>query len=281
MGFPNTVTNAPAGYLSILLKAAGFNVTLSTNLASGLDAIDYAVKAIDDGRVRVAIAGGYDELSPATLVGLAEAGALAGAARGPEARDSVPLDRDRSGLFLGEGAGVLVLERLEDALEREANILGEIAGFGTSFCPSPDRASESMSKAMESALSSAGSGAKDVSCVLASANGSVEGDRQERLAIEKTFRDLIAGGAGAVPVTAIKSMVGECGGAAGPIQLMAAALSTRFNALPPTRGFRSGDPGSSLEISPSGRAVDCDTVLVNCFNGENNNSSMVVKKTAL
>jgi 3-oxoacyl-[acyl-carrier-protein] synthase II len=274
MSFPNTVTNSPAGYLSVILGASGLNITISTDFASGLDAIDYASRALDSGQARIILAGGYDELSPASYAELAKAQMLSGS-RGHSIEVSAPFDRRRNGFFLGEGAGVVVLERLDDARARKVSILAELAGYGTSFGPAASQAVESECKAMMHALGSAGLDTREIGYVSASANGSIEGDIAERLAIEKTF----GAQASHVPVTANKSMMGECAGAAGAIQVVAAALSTRFSAVPPTTGFRVADPDSLLQkISSDQQIVDCGAVLVNSFNGQHNNSSVVVKR---
>jgi 3-oxoacyl-[acyl-carrier-protein] synthase II len=273
MSFPKTVANSPAGCLSILIGAAGLNITISTDFASGLGAVEYAAGVLEEGRARIVFAGGYDELSRASHVEMQDAGLLSVNFAGDE--DSVPMDRNRSGFFLGEGAGVLVLERLEDALARQAPIVAELAGFGTSSCLSSSRAIYSRCRAMSDALARAGLSEQDISYVSASANGSVEGDRQERLSIEKLFGYR----ANQLPVTAIKSMIGECGGAAGAMQLIAASLSTRYNSMPPTAGFQKSEYGSLLKsIFPVKQSVDCDSILVNSFSGEQINSSVVVKR---
>lgn len=274
MSFPNTVTNSPAGYLSILVGAAGFNMTISTGLASGLDAIEYAARALSQGDMQLALAGGYDELSLASLLELSKAGLLADSCE-TECEIFAPMDRNRKGLFLGEGAGVIVLERLEDAMARKAPILAELSAVGTSFCLDASRIVESESQAMTGALASSGLKVEEIGYISASAGGSIEGDSAERLAIEKSFGSQASN----IPVTAIKSMIGEAGGAAGAIQVIIAALSTQLNAVPPTKGFKAGDTSSLLQkISRVEQVVDCNAVLVNSFNGLHNNSSVVVKK---
>lgn len=167
------------------------------------------------------------------------------------------------------------MERLEDALARQAPIVAELVGFGTSSCLSSSRAIYSRCRAMSDALAQAGLNEMDISYVSASANGSVEGDRQERLSIERLFGDR----ASQLPVTAIKSMIGECGGAAGAMQLIAASHSMRHNSMTPTAGFQKGERDSLLRsIFPVKQSVDCDSVLVNSFSGEQINSSIVVKR---
>lgn len=274
MSFPKTVANSPAGCLSILIGAAGLNVTVSTDFASGLGAVEYAARLIAEGRARIVFAGGYEDLSRSAHIQMYEAGLLSGSHK-PEVDDSVPLDKERDGFFLGEGAGVLVLEKLEDALARQALIIAELVGFGTSSFWDSSQAMQSQYRAMGDALRQAGLNAPDIAYVSASANGSVERDRQERLSLERLFGDC----ASRLPVTAIKSMIGECGGAAGALQLIAASLSTRYNTVPPTAGFREGEADARLRnIMPTQQAADCHTILVNSFSGEQNNSSVIVKR---
>lgn len=274
MSFPRTVANSPGGCLSILIGASGLNITVSTDFASGLGAVEYAAGVLADGRARIVFAGGYDELSRSSHVQMYEAGLLSRAYESGDG-DSVPLDRRRNGFFLGEGAGVLVLERLEDALARQAPIVAELAGFGTSSCLSSSQAIQSQCWAMSEALEQASLSVKDIAYVSASANGSIEGDRQERLSVERLFGERSS----SLPVTAIKSMIGECGGAAGAIQLISASLSTRYNTVPPTAGFREGERGSLLRrVLSAGQEVDCDSVLVNSFGVEQVNSSVVIKR---
>ncbi len=269
MAFPNTVTNSPAGHLSILLSTTGINITLSTGLASGLDAVEYAARMLRRGELRVALAGGYDELSGDTHDRLSRAGMLS------TDGDSAPLDRDRNGFFLGEGAAVIALERLDDAVNRNAPIMAELAGFGTAFCLDQSQAASVESKAMTEAIRSARLDTSDISYISSSARGSIDGDKTESLAIEYVFKSRAA----ALPVAAIKSMTGECGGAAGAMQLIAAALSTRFNVVPPTTGFRAADSDSRLRgISDRKQFIDCRAALVNSFNGLNANSSFVVRR---
>jgi 3-oxoacyl-[acyl-carrier-protein] synthase II len=269
MAFPNTVTNSPAGHLSILLRTTGINITLSTGLASGLDAVEQAASALRRRELKVALAGGYDELCRETHDSLARAGVLS-------TDDlSAPLDCDRSGFFLGEGAAILALERLDDAVSRNAPILAELAGFGTAFCLDQSEAAGVEAKAMNEAIISAQLDSSDISYISSSARGSIAGDRAESEAIENVFKSRAA----AMPIAAIRSMTGECGGAAGAMQLIAAALSTRFNLVPPTIGFKAADADSNLRgISDRKQFIACRAALVNSFNGIDANSSFIVRR---
>jgi 3-oxoacyl-[acyl-carrier-protein] synthase II len=274
MSFPKTVANSPAGCLSILIGAAGLNLTISTDFASGLGAVESAVGMLTDGRARIVFTGGYDELSHASLIEMHEAGLLSDSSEA-DGEDSVPLDRRRNGFFPGEGAGILVLERLEDALARQAPIVAELVGFGTTSWLNSSQAIHSQCRAMSEALGQANMGGQEIAYVSSSANGSIEGDRREGQAIERLFGER----ASQLPVTAVKSMIGECCGAAGAIQLIAAAYSTRHNVVTPTVGFREGEADSRLRrILPDKQEVDCQSVLVNSFSGEQINSSVVVKR---
>jgi 3-oxoacyl-[acyl-carrier-protein] synthase II len=269
--FPNTVHNSAAGYVSIHFGIAGLNTTLSTGPSSGLEAIRYAVDSLEKGDVSIVLAGGGDELCLGTFLGLLKSGQLADSER------SVPFDRNRTGLTLGEGAAFLVIERLEDALERKATILAEIAGYASHFCDGDgwENCVELKARVMAEAIRSSGHAPDEVSCIWASANGSVLGDRMETQAIGRVFGKK----AGEIPLTAIKSMIGECDGASGPLQVAGAVLSLSRNCLPPTVDFKEPDPGSPLGgISSSVRIHHCRVAMVNAFGPKGMNATMILKR---
>lgn len=273
MSFPKTVANSPAGCLSILLGAAGLNITISTDFASGLSAVEYAASLLAAGRARIVIAGGYDELSRSAQIEMYE-GWFGSDKRGSNAVHSSPTRRERNGFYLGEGAGVLVLEKLEDALARQAPIVAELVGIGTSYCLDNSQAIKSQCRAMADALRESGFNEQDIDCVSLSANGS-EVDRQERLSLERLFRDR----ASCLPRTAIKSLIGECGGASGAIQLIAAAQSTLYDRVTPSASIREGEAEHLLcDDLPAQHISGCNNILINSFNGDQNNLSAVVSK---
>ncbi|MCK5433613.1 MAG: hypothetical protein KAJ03_12770, partial [Gammaproteobacteria bacterium] len=134
MDFPNTVLNAPASRVSIFCNATGLNSTISTGTASGLDAIIYASDFLRLGRGKAVLAGGVHGLTADIFWGAYRSGILSGS-RDDGIEISAPFDKRRNGFIIGEAAALLVIERLEDALERNAKIYAEIKGYGCAFNP--------------------------------------------------------------------------------------------------------------------------------------------------
>jgi len=179
-----------------------------------------------------------------------------------------PFDARRSGFVLGEGAAVLVLESLEHALDRNANIWAELTGYGFSFSPSARTRLDAAITAMETALSRAGLQRSDAGAVFANANGSVAGDRIEGQALNSALPGC--------PVTSIKPVVGESYSAAGAIQSAAALLALRHQVLPGTPGFGRPDRKcQGLPVVQDTREAKISSVMVNAFGRTGNHSSVV------
>ena len=177
MGFPDVI-NSPAGHVAIRFGLTGLNTTISAGTVSSLQAIAYAADFIADGRAEVLLAGGVEELSAMSYSGFCAARLLAGS-DGKSLRCAAPLDVDRSGFSVGEGAVVFVMESPEHAVRRGAAILAEISGFGTTFlAPSAGagRQSAAAAHAMRAALAEASVDRASVGSICAGANGSRIGD---------------------------------------------------------------------------------------------------------
>lgn len=278
--FPNTVVNSPAGYVSIFFGMTGLNVTVSNGLSSGLDAVHYATEGLMRGDVQMALAGGYEELAELVHLGFLKARQIAGSQRNGCAVPK-PMDRRRNGFVLGEGAVILTVERLEHAQSRGARILAEIAGYGRAYAPmnseSDDAFVDVMVRAMQQALDSSGMDPGDIDCISLSANGSLRGDRLEALAIGEVFDDV----AEHIPVTAIKSKIGECFGASGVFQTASAVLSMEHHRVHGISNFDEGDPDCPLGgMSAQNRSCECDIILINSFDVGHTNSSLIVEKYA-
>ena len=176
MDFPNTVLNAPASRASIFCNATGLNSTISTGTASGLDAIIYASDFLRLGRGKAVLAGGVHGLTADIFWGAYGSGILSGS-RDDGIEISAPFDKRRNGFIIGEAAALLVIERLEDALERNANIYAEIKGYGCTFNPdkvSPDDIDTTQGvRCISMAMEEAGLNAEDISYISACANSSV------------------------------------------------------------------------------------------------------------
>jgi 3-oxoacyl-[acyl-carrier-protein] synthase II len=214
MDFSNTVINAAAGQTAIVHNLRGLNTTISTGLTSGLEAISYAADQIRSGRARALLAGGVEELCFESFYGFDRAGVLC---RSDNSLGDfpIPFDARRNGLALGEGTALLMLEDAELARERGALVRGEITGHGSSYDCSRGRNSrdavEAISSAIRQALSDAFLLPHEIDCLSASANGSQAGDRYEAEAVGAGLN----GQTNKLPVTAIKSMLGETLGASG------------------------------------------------------------------
>ena len=231
MDFSNTVINAAAGQTAIVHNLRGVNTTISTGVTSGLEAIAYAADLIRGGRARALLAGGADELCFESFFGFERAGLLCRSDRG-QGDFPIPFDARRNGSALGEGAALLMLEDAASARERGARVLGEIKGHGSTYDCSRGREDEdsveAIALAIRHALHDAFMLPSELDCLSASANGSTSGDRHEAYGV---FAGL-NGQSHRLPVTAIKSMLGETLGASGAIQAVALLETIRDGVVP-------------------------------------------------
>jgi 3-oxoacyl-[acyl-carrier-protein] synthase II len=275
MAFPKTVINSPAGHTAIKFGLTGLNATLSTGAASSLHALSFAADAIDAGRADVILAGGVEELCLPSYLGFSRLKLLSGSRQGLER--AAPFDVNRNGLVLGEGAVILVLESLEHARARGANVYGEMRGFGTAhdayhshrYNVEGDGAIQSMRLALEDA----GLTPTEVDYLCAGANGSRTGDEMEALAIKNVFGEHSSG----VSISSIKSMVGECLGASGALQVAASLMALNAGTIPPTINFTQSEPTWSLDgLSHHVRERSVRTALVNAFGCDGNNASLLL-----
>src|SRR6202035_1406644 len=244
LDFATTVINAAAGQTAIWHDLRGVNSTIAGGAASGVQALAYAVDLLRSGRLDAVLAGGADELCFETFYGFYRAGRLCGSAADGEASGAevpVPFDARRNGFALAEGAALLMLEEAESAARRGATVLGEIHGHGGAFDPSRGedggRAARAVARAIGAALADAGIAADRVGAVSAAADGGVLLDRHEAAGLESVFS-----GCRALPVTAVKSMLGEPLGASGPLPVSDLLETMRDGALPGIRGLEELDP---------------------------------------
>lgn len=278
MDFPNTVLNAPASRASIFCKATGLNSTISTGVASGLDAIIYASDFLTLGRGKAVLAGGVHGLTPDIFWGAYRSGILSGS-RNNGIEISAPFDKRRNGFIIGEAAALLVIERIEDAIERDAKIYAEIKGYGCTFNPKKishnDIDTEQGVRCISMAMDDAGLHAEDISYIAACANSSVTGDKVETRIIKDYFGDY----AEKIPVSAIKSMTGECLDASGAMQCVAGVLAINNGIIHPTINYREKDEECDLDyVSNKSRKSDVKNVLVNSYSDTGNISSVIISK---
>jgi 3-oxoacyl-[acyl-carrier-protein] synthase II len=256
MDFANSVINAAAGQAAIWHGLRGVNSTVAGGAASGLQAVAYAAEMIAGGGAEALLAGGAEELCYEVFLGFCQAGRLCGSngSGGAEMGERpVPFDSRRNGFALGEGAGLAMLESEASAARRGARVLGEVRGWGAAYDPSrgedPGRGARAASRAVSRALARGGVDASKVDAVWASANGSVVGDRAEAWGLAAALDGR------PVPVTALKSMLGEGLGAAGGLALVDLLETLRDGRLAGIAGLEETDQWFRLSASPESREV--------------------------
>ncbi len=278
MDFPNTVLNAPASRASIFCKATGLNTTISNGVTSSIDSIIYASDFLRMGRVKAVVAGGVHGLTHDIFWGSHSAKILAGSKSGT-LEISAPFDKRRNGMVIGEAAALVILETLEDALKRNAHIYAEIKGYGTAFEPrmatSKEYQIDGNTRAITSAIHDANLTLHDISYISANAYSGIYGDAMETQVIKEVFGMR----ANLIPVTAIKSMTGECFDASGALQTIAALMSIKTHIIPPTINYQDRDEVCDLDYVPnSSRVIPVKNVLINSFSRLGNNSSLIISK---
>jgi 3-oxoacyl-(acyl-carrier-protein) synthase len=278
LDFANTVLNAAAGQAAIRLSLRGPNVTISAGHTSGLQAIGYAADLVSRERAEVLLAGGADELSLESYLGYARAGMLCGT-NGRPGHIPVPFDCRRTGLALGEGAAFVVVERAEAARRRGARVHAIVAGHATGMDPDAlerGRCGRAViATVIQEALSRAGVAGDAVDGVSASANGSYDADAEEAAALAQVF------GARSRPpaVTAIKSVLGEALGAAGPLQVISAVEAMGDGRFPGIRGLEDPEVCAAAGVlCGEVRHVRLETVLVTAVSPEGNCCAVVLRR---
>jgi 3-oxoacyl-(acyl-carrier-protein) synthase len=248
--FANSVINAAAGQAAIWHHLWGVNSTVAAGEASGLVALTTAADLIRGGREAAVLAGGAEELCHESYLAFHRAGRLG-------ARRPVPFDAQRDGMALGEGAAILVLEEAGSA---SGPVLAEILGHGAAFDPTGgEGAARAMERAVRLALEDAGLAPEGIDAVSTGANGSIEEDRREAMGIAAALGDRAA----TVPVTAVKSMLGEALGASGALQTVAALGTLRDGILPGISGLESTGEGFPLPaVSAQSRPIEARRILI-------------------
>ncbi|MEU1089959.1 beta-ketoacyl-[acyl-carrier-protein] synthase family protein [Streptomyces sp. NPDC005576] len=265
---PMQLPNMLAGQTAIQFGARGPNLVVSTACASGATAIGTARDLLTLDRCDIVITGGSEAMiTPLVMAGFARMGALSRREDDP-ATASRPFDADRDGFVAGEGAGVLVLERLPDARARGARVRGRVVGYGASAdahhmtSPAPDGAG--VEAAVRAALRDAGAGTDDVQHVNAHGTSTPLNDLAEASMLHRAF-------GGRPLVTSTKGVTGHLLGAAGAVEAAFTVLAVELGVVPPTANLRDLDPRVEIEVATSAVEAKIGLALSNScgFGGQN------------
>ena len=277
--FPMVLPNMAAANVSHYVGARGYNSTVSTACAAANQAMGDALQIIRRGGADVVLAGGTEAgISQLGLAGFAVMRALSTQNEHPE-KASRPFDAGRNGFVPSEGSVVLVLESLEHALSRDADILAEVAGFGCTadagHLVQPEETGASAAEAMRLALKDAGVPIEDVDYINAHGTSTPLNDAVETLAIKRRFGEL----AYRIPISSTKSMIGHALGAAGALEAVACVRSITDGIIHPTINYEVPDPECDLDYVPN-KALkkDVRTVLSNAFGFGGQNACLVFRK---
>ncbi len=267
-----------AARLARQLGVRGPNTTINTACASGTDALGHALSMIRLGHARAILVGGAEAMiTPLSLSSMGRLGALSKRNDDPE-HACRPFDIQRDGFILGEGAGVLLIESEEAALERGARVYGELAGVGWSFDATDDTAPDpnGQALAMTRALRDAGITAGHVDYINAHGTSTPLNDRTETHAIKIAFGDADAH---RVKISSTKSMTGHLAAGAGGIEAVASVLALHHGIVPPTINYEYPDPTCDLDITPNTAVqAQIDVVMSNSFGLGGQNASAVFRR---
>jgi 3-oxoacyl-[acyl-carrier-protein] synthase II len=273
--------NMVAAHISMALNAQGPNSTITTACVAGTQAVGEAFRLIARDDADIMLAGGADSrIDPLLILAYTALGALSRANR-PAAEVSRPFDGQRDGFVLGEGAGVLVLEELEHARQRGAEIYAEVLGLGSSFdayaVTKPDPEAKGAARAIDWALREARVDQRDVDYINAHGTSTRLNDLMETAAVKRVFGE----GARRLPLSSIKSMVGHLIGAAGAVEAVALALTLHDGVLPPTINQTQPDPQCDLDYVPNeSRDVPVRTAVSTSFGFGGQNAALVMQRFA-
>lgn len=274
---PGVLINLAAAEASIRYGAKGYIGSPSTACASGNMAIGEAAMVIAQGQAEVMIAGGSEApVTPLTIASFNALRALSTANDNPQ-NASKPFDLERDGFVIGEGAGILVLEELDHALERNARIYAEIAGYAcisdAYSRTSPPRNHEGAGRCMAAALRNAGMNPGDIDYLNAHGTSTPLNDKYETQAIKTIFKGSIP------PLSSTKSMTGHLVGAAGGVEAVIATQIIQHGVIPPTINLKTPDPECDLDYVPNhARKASVKTVMSNTFGFGGVNSVLIIKK---
>ena len=275
---PMMITNMAAGNVAIAFGAKGKCINVVTACATGTHSIGEAYRSIQCGEADVMIAGGTESsITPLGVTGFTSLTALTKTTDKTQA--SIPFDKKRSGFVMGEGAGIVVLEELEHALDRGANILAEVVGYGATcdayHITSPAEDGSGAAKAMELAIKEAGAKPEDVDYINAHGTSTHHNDLFETRAIKLALKEAAKN----VKVNSTKSMIGHLLGAAGGVEFITCVKSINEGYIHQTVGLTEPDEELDLDyVMGQGVETNVDFALSNSLGFGGHNATLAVRK---
>ncbi|MFA7294088.1 MAG: beta-ketoacyl-ACP synthase II [Candidatus Omnitrophota bacterium] len=276
---PMLIVNEASGMVAIIHGLKGPNSCVATACASGSHAIGEAYRTILYGDADIMLTGGTEScIVPTAVGGFCALRALSTRNDDPK-RASRPFDRDRDGFIMAEGCGLVVLETLEHAQKRNANIIAEIVGFGMScdayHITAPDPEGSGAAQAMSMALKDAKMNPEEMTYINAHGTSTKLNDKIETLSMKKAFGPYSK----KVMISSTKSVTGHLLGAAGGVEFVACCLAIRDGVVPPTINYENPDPDCDLDYVPNiARKTNVITCMSNSLGFGGHNASLIVKK---
>ena len=276
---PTMIGNMAAGMVSIQFGARGPNASVATACAAGSHAIGDAYKIIQRGGADAMITGGVESvISPSCVAGFGAMKALSTRNDDPE-KASRPFDRDRDGFVVGEGSGILIMEVLEDALERGARIYAELVGYGMSgdghHMTAPPEDGDGAARCMSAALVDADLPYDQIDYINAHGTSTPLNDLYETRALKTVFKDK----AHSIAVSSTKSMTGHLLGGAGGVETVISTLTLHHGIIPPTINLDHPGEECDLDYVPNvARKANVQTAMTNSFGFGGTNATLILKK---
>ena len=276
---PKMIANIAGGHLSMRWNLKGPNQTVTSACASATDAIGMAMRLILAGDADAMVTGGTEaSITGLTIAGFANMRALSQSNENPTSA-SRPFDRDRNGFVLGEGSGMIVIETESHAKKRGANILAELAGYGSTddafHITQPSEGGIGALKAMERAVKDANLNLEDIDYINAHGTSTPFNDKNESAAISHLFKDHSK----KLKVSSTKSMTGHLLGAAGGIEAVASVKTIMHQMIAPTINYDTPDPECNLNYVPNtAQDSEVNAVLSNTFGFGGHNAVVCIRK---
>ncbi len=274
---PSFICNMGTGQVAVQFGAKGPNMCSVTACASGSHAIGDAFRAIQQGEADAMIAGGAEAaISPVVFAGLDALKVMSARNDEPE-KASRPFDKDRDGFVISEGAGIIILEELEFALNRGARIYAEVLGYGYNsdayHITAPDPYGEGAANCMKLALSDADISVDKVDYINAHGTSTTLNDLSETRAIKSVFQEYSS----RIPISSNKSMTGHLWGGSGALEAIFCALTVVRGIIPPTINYETPDPECDLDYVPNvSREATVKVALSNSFGFGSTNATLIL-----